>query len=182
MSPWEYVGTNAEANNLFNKALACHTKDIMASVVKMYDGFRSVRTVVDVGGGLGSALSVIVAQYPHIQGINFDLPRVIATASHIPVALTEEGLVTPNHECAHVVDEHHDYLYVMSSELLRIFYGELSVKLRFAQNIVCSGKSEGYHGRVEVTTPEAILLGVFLRDAMVVFSILEAVVHGWWMF
>ncbi|GLJ14673.1 hypothetical protein SUGI_0237740 [Cryptomeria japonica] len=80
MSPWEYVGTNAEANNLFNQALACHTKDIMASVVKMYDGFRSVRTVVDLGGGLGSALSVIVAQYPHIQGINFDLPHVIATA------------------------------------------------------------------------------------------------------
>ncbi|GLJ14671.1 hypothetical protein SUGI_0237670 [Cryptomeria japonica] len=83
MSPWEYVGTNAEANKLFNEGMACHTKDIMASVVKMYDGFRSVGTVVDIGGGVGAALSVILAQHPHIKGINFDLPHVIATVPSI---------------------------------------------------------------------------------------------------
>ncbi|XP_057857646.2 caffeic acid 3-O-methyltransferase 3-like [Cryptomeria japonica] len=83
MNPWEYVGTNAEANKLFNEGMACHTKDVMASVVKMYDGFRSVRTVVDLAGGVGSGLSVIVSQHPHIQGINFDLPHVIATAPAI---------------------------------------------------------------------------------------------------
>ncbi|TJX41718.1 hypothetical protein E8P77_31600, partial [Soehngenia saccharolytica] len=68
ISPWEYVGSNAVANKLFNEAMACHTKDVMASVVKMYDGFKSARSVVDVAGGVGSALSVVIAEYPHIQG------------------------------------------------------------------------------------------------------------------
>ncbi|XP_057829990.2 uncharacterized protein LOC131041026 [Cryptomeria japonica] len=36
---------------------------------------------------------------------------VVVVASSI--ALTKEGLVTPDHERAPVVDEHHDYLYVV---------------------------------------------------------------------
>ncbi|XP_059073361.1 caffeic acid 3-O-methyltransferase-like [Cryptomeria japonica] len=83
-SPWEYVSSNAEANKLFIQAMACHTKDVMASVVKMYDGFKSVRSVVDVAGGVGSALSAILGQHSHIKGMNFDLPHVIATAPAIP--------------------------------------------------------------------------------------------------
>ena len=83
MSPWEYVGTNAEANKLFNEGVACHTKDLMACVVKMYDGFKSARSVVDVAGGVGSALSVILAEYPNIKGINFDLSHVIATITFV---------------------------------------------------------------------------------------------------
>lgn len=47
------------------------------------------------------------------------------------------------------------------------------------QNIFYLGRNEGPHGRVEVTTPREVLLGVFLRDAMVVFSVSEVVVHGW---
>ncbi|GLJ15168.1 hypothetical protein SUGI_0248020 [Cryptomeria japonica] len=82
-SPWEYVSSIAEANRLFNQAMACHTNDVMASVVKMYDGLKSVRSVVDVAGGVGSALSAILAQYSHIKGINFDLPHVFATAPAI---------------------------------------------------------------------------------------------------
>ncbi|KAH9320109.1 hypothetical protein KI387_021878, partial [Taxus chinensis] len=56
----------------------------MASVVKMYDGFKSVKSVVDVAGGVGSALSVIIKEHPHIHAINFDLPHVIASAPAIP--------------------------------------------------------------------------------------------------
>ncbi|KAJ1377046.1 Winged helix-like DNA-binding domain superfamily, partial [Sesbania bispinosa] len=32
------------------------------------------------GGGIGGSLSEIVRAYPHIKGINFDLPHVVATA------------------------------------------------------------------------------------------------------
>ena len=37
--------------------------------------------MVDVGGGVGSAISTIVNEYPHIHGINFDLPHVIRTVA-----------------------------------------------------------------------------------------------------
>ncbi|KAH9320121.1 hypothetical protein KI387_021890, partial [Taxus chinensis] len=84
ISPWEYVGRNPEANKIFNEGMACHTKGVMASVVKMYDGFKSVKSLVDVAGGVGSALSVIIKEHPHIHAINFDLPHVIASAPAIP--------------------------------------------------------------------------------------------------
>ncbi|KAF1877942.1 hypothetical protein Lal_00049334 [Lupinus albus] len=37
--------------------------------------------VADVGGGLGINLNLITSKYPHLHGINFDLPHVI---EHVP--------------------------------------------------------------------------------------------------
>lgn len=39
---------------------------------------------MDVGGGHGSVMSAITAKYPHIKGINFDMPHVVQTAPSIP--------------------------------------------------------------------------------------------------
>ncbi|KAH9320060.1 hypothetical protein KI387_021829, partial [Taxus chinensis] len=83
MNLWKYLSINPEANRVFNEGMASHTRDVMASVVKMYDGFKSVNSLVDVAGGVGSALSTIIKEYPHINGINFDLPHVIASAPPI---------------------------------------------------------------------------------------------------
>jgi caffeic acid 3-O-methyltransferase len=84
MSPWEYLGQNPQGNRLFNEAMATNSNAVMASVAKMYeDGFKSINMLVDVGGGTGSALSMIVKEHSHIRGINFDLPHVIATAPPI---------------------------------------------------------------------------------------------------
>lgn len=53
----------------------------MRAVVSHYkDGSDDVETVVDVGGGTGGNLAEIVKAYPHIKGINFDLPHVVAAA------------------------------------------------------------------------------------------------------
>ncbi|RZC64334.1 hypothetical protein C5167_008025 [Papaver somniferum] len=40
--------------------------------------------VVDVGGGTGTMIAEIVKANPHVQGINFDLPHVVATAADFP--------------------------------------------------------------------------------------------------
>ncbi|XP_057859074.1 caffeic acid 3-O-methyltransferase 2-like [Cryptomeria japonica] len=81
MSYWEYVANNPEANKTLNEAMSCDTRAVMSSVVKIYeDGFKKINSLVDVGGGLGSALSIIVDNYKHITGTNFDLPYVIASA------------------------------------------------------------------------------------------------------
>ncbi|KAK6938392.1 O-methyltransferase domain [Dillenia turbinata] len=58
-----------------------HTKLIMNNFLEVYKGFEGLKVLVDVGGGVGIALNMITSMYPHIQGINFDLPHVIAHAS-----------------------------------------------------------------------------------------------------
>lgn len=64
----------------------------MEAVLSAYkDGFASIKgAMVDVGGGTGEAISQIVKSHPHIRGINFDLPHVIATASEL-VGVTHVG-------------------------------------------------------------------------------------------
>lgn len=84
MSVWDYTKNIPEANTIFNEALSCHTRLVMASVVKIYEGFKKTTSLVDVRGGVGSALSIIVEKYKHIRGINFDLPHVISAA--LPIA------------------------------------------------------------------------------------------------
>ncbi|CAM6090742.1 unnamed protein product [Calypogeia fissa] len=42
-----------------------------------------VHTLVDVGGSQGHAIAAVVARNPQIQGINFDLPHVVAKAPAI---------------------------------------------------------------------------------------------------
>ncbi|KAI3505379.1 hypothetical protein L1887_27492 [Cichorium endivia] len=73
---------NSEYNTLFNEGMACTAKITMEAVISSYrNGFlMSKGSVVDVGGGTGVAISEIVKAYPHLKGINFDLPHVISTA------------------------------------------------------------------------------------------------------
>ena len=78
---WDLASQNPEFNRIFNDALACTAKIIMRAVVSHYKGgFDDVETLVDVGGGTGGNLAEIVKAYPHIKGINFDLPHVVAAA------------------------------------------------------------------------------------------------------
>ncbi|KAM4103828.1 hypothetical protein ACJW30_06G108500 [Castanea mollissima] len=78
---WDFGSVNPEFNKLFNDGMACTAHIVMNAIVSEYkDGFGSVGSLVDVGGGTGSVLAEIVKSYPHIKGINFDLPHVVATA------------------------------------------------------------------------------------------------------
>ena len=78
---WDFASENPEFNKLFNDAMACTARIVMNTILSEYKhGFDSVGSLVDVGGGIGSGLAEIVKSYPHIKGINFDLPHVAATA------------------------------------------------------------------------------------------------------
>lgn len=50
-----------------------------AAVVAAYD-FSPVRRLVDVGGGSGQLLAVILQKYPAMHGVVFDLPEAVAGA------------------------------------------------------------------------------------------------------
>lgn len=85
MSVWDYTRDIPEANRTFNEAMSCDTRAVITNVVKIYEeGFKKINSLVDIGGGVGSALSIIVEHYKHIRGINFDLPHVISSA--LPIA------------------------------------------------------------------------------------------------
>jgi hypothetical protein len=81
---WDFAATNSEFNKLFNDPMSSTTEILMVVFLPAYkEGLSSIRTLVDVGGGIGKTLSEIVKSHPHIRGINFDLPHVISTAPNI---------------------------------------------------------------------------------------------------
>ncbi|GLT85064.1 hypothetical protein SLE2022_032660 [Rubroshorea leprosula] len=84
MTAFEYPGIDQRFNMVFNQAMSNHTTWIMKKILDIYDGFEGVKVLVDVGGGIGVALSIITSKYPQIKGINYDLPHVLADAPTYP--------------------------------------------------------------------------------------------------
>ena len=80
MHAFEYPSVDPRFNDVFNKAMLSHTTIVMKRVLECYEGFENINRLVDVGGGLGINLKLITSKYPHIKGINFDLPHVIEHA------------------------------------------------------------------------------------------------------
>ncbi|WVZ96427.1 hypothetical protein U9M48_042066 [Paspalum notatum var. saurae] len=81
---FDYAGEDARFNRVFNDAMKEHSVILTKKILELYKGFDGVRTLVDVGGGLGSTIHAITSRYPSIRGINFDLPHVIADAPAYP--------------------------------------------------------------------------------------------------
>ncbi|XP_004516751.1 isoliquiritigenin 2'-O-methyltransferase-like [Cicer arietinum] len=74
---YEYTKMDKELNNIVNKAMAHAGPLEIKRVLQLYKGFEGISTLVDVGGGVGGTLKLIISQYPSIKGINFDLPQVV---------------------------------------------------------------------------------------------------------
>lgn len=81
---FDYTGTDARFNHVFNQGMAHHTILVMKKLLQKYKGFDDVKVLVDVGGNIGVNVSIIVAKHPHIKGLNYDLPHVIADAPSYP--------------------------------------------------------------------------------------------------
>lgn len=56
----------------------------MKRILQEYKGFEGVSTLVDVAGGFGQGLNMILSKYPSMKGINFELPQVIENAPALP--------------------------------------------------------------------------------------------------
>nr|AFQ94040.1 monolignol 4-O-methyltransferase 4 [synthetic construct] len=80
MNIFDYFGTDHRINKVFNKGMSSNSTITMKKILEMYNGFEGLTTIVDVGGGTGAVASMIVAKYPSINAINFDLPHVIQDA------------------------------------------------------------------------------------------------------
>ncbi|EXC13660.1 Caffeic acid 3-O-methyltransferase [Morus notabilis] len=84
MHAFEYTGVDSRFNSVFNAAMYNHTTIVIKSILNLYKGFEHLKQLVDVGGSLGVTLNQIISKYPHIKGINFDLPHVIGQAPSYP--------------------------------------------------------------------------------------------------
>ncbi|PPR97920.1 hypothetical protein GOBAR_AA22748 [Gossypium barbadense] len=75
IAPWHCF------SHLFNDGLASTSKVVTSAILSGYkQGLSSIESLVDVGGGIGGLISEIVKAYPHIKGVNFDLPHVVLAA------------------------------------------------------------------------------------------------------
>jgi predicted transcriptional regulator len=79
---WKYALANPVHSKLIDDAMACDAKLVVPEIVEGFpEVFDGVKTLVDVGGGNGTTLQMLVKAFPWIQGINFDLPHVVSVAS-----------------------------------------------------------------------------------------------------
>jgi caffeic acid 3-O-methyltransferase len=83
-SLWSYSSANPGFGDVFIAAMKSGSKLQYEVLARRYEGFRDVKCLVDVGGGVGRGLGEIVRAHPHIAGKNIDLPHVIAAAPQIP--------------------------------------------------------------------------------------------------
>ncbi|XP_021908401.1 caffeic acid 3-O-methyltransferase [Carica papaya] len=78
-------GKEPGMNGLMLKAMSGVSVPFMKAVLDGYDGFEGVERLVDVGGSAGDCLRMILQKHPNVrEGINFDLPEVVAKAPNIP--------------------------------------------------------------------------------------------------
>ncbi|KAL6953169.1 caffeate O-methyltransferase, partial [Sarracenia purpurea var. burkii] len=80
MPVFKYLGMDNRFNKVFSQAMSNSSTITMKNVIETYQGFEGLTTLVDVGGGIGATLNMIISKYPSIKGINFDLPHVIKDA------------------------------------------------------------------------------------------------------
>ena len=78
MSLFQYMDKDPAFNILFNKSMADLSTIALSKILEV--GFVGLTSLVDVGGGTGKCLSMVISKYASIKGINFDLPHVIQSA------------------------------------------------------------------------------------------------------
>lgn len=88
---FEYLAKEPRFNSLVNRTMSEHSTTLMNKILDMYQGFKDVQTLVDVGGGIGSILNLIVSRYPHITVINLEMSHVVAEAPDYPGVTHVEG-------------------------------------------------------------------------------------------
>lgn len=76
---FDHLADDSEFAQVFNDAMTTSTVDEGPDIVAAHD-FSHYGTVIDVGGGHGALLAVILDRYPDVAGVLFDAPDVVAGA------------------------------------------------------------------------------------------------------
>ncbi len=73
--PFTYMSERQDDADIFDRGMAALTQQTATAVAASYD-FTSFKTVVDIGGGNGALLAGILASYPNLHGVLYDVPHV----------------------------------------------------------------------------------------------------------
>ena len=87
---FRYMSENQDRWQIYDEAMTGIHDSETIPVLDAYD-FASFRTIVDIGGGNGLALSAILRRHPTAEGVLFDLPSVVGRATEIIGGCAESG-------------------------------------------------------------------------------------------
>ena len=76
---FEFLGEHPEKARIFDAAMTSVHGRESAAMLDAYD-LSNIGTFVDVGGGNGKTLMAVLARYPSLQGVLFDVPHVVEAA------------------------------------------------------------------------------------------------------
>jgi len=79
---YSYLKQDSEASLNFNEWMKETTREWLLPVLEAYD-FSEVKTLVDVGGGIGTLTAVILNANPKMQAILFDREDVVVGAQRV---------------------------------------------------------------------------------------------------
>jgi hypothetical protein len=79
---WSWRAERPGESAIFDRAMMALTRSSNRALVEAYD-FGRFETIVDVGGGNGALLSLLLAKYPDVAGILFDQPHVVSGADDV---------------------------------------------------------------------------------------------------
>jgi hypothetical protein len=82
---FEYIEEHEEFARVFNQAMA-HAPSVNRPRASVEFDYSGCRLVIDVGGGHGAELAAVLAANPALEGILFDLPKVVAGAAPVLIA------------------------------------------------------------------------------------------------
>jgi hypothetical protein len=79
---WTYRAQNPEEGKIFDRAMVSATSATTRGLADAFD-FSRFRTIVDVGGGQGTLLGLILQRHPSVSGVLFDQPQVVEGAPEL---------------------------------------------------------------------------------------------------
>lgn len=81
MDAYRYAAENPDFRKLIDDGMAYDTRITVPAVLDICpEVFNGLSSLVNVGGGDGTAVGILVESCPWIRGINFDLPEVVSVA------------------------------------------------------------------------------------------------------
>jgi hypothetical protein len=108
----EHLAAHPEESAIFNEAMVSKSRTVLPAVAAAYD-FSGFGTIVDVGGGRGHLLELILDAARQAKGIVFELEHVVADALAAPrLTLVTGDFFTdplPQADCYLLMDVLHDW-------------------------------------------------------------------------
>jgi len=79
---WDFCSSHLDYSHMFDNAMATFTPLEFRAILASYD-FSGIDTIVDIGGGNGRLISLLLKAMPDKKGILFDQPHVVDKAAAV---------------------------------------------------------------------------------------------------